>query len=441
MFFRDGATIHLRGWRLMVARGVWTTIVVTTYSLFILALPARWEQLLLTTPVGNDWNAQLAAYEAVLLVRLGIPIEAYALYFIVLECLFLLAFSGIGLMIFWRKTDEPLALFASLTLIVFGAIIPSTIRALDVPGSILETPVHALQAFGWSSFFICFYLFPDGQFVPRITRFAAPIFLTYSFLSLFDRRINLFDLDVRFSVSAFALMFISGVVVQLYRYRYVATSAERQQTKWVVFAFAVSATGISIYIGSALVIPALQTPGIEHILYHIIGVPLFAWSIILIPIALGFSILRYRLWDIDIIIRRTLIYGVLTANLVVVYMAIIILLQHAFRILTGQSSDLAIIISTLVIATLFNPLRKRIQNSIDRRFYRHKYDAQTILAEFAATVRDETDLQKLTEHLIKVVNETMQPTHVNLWLKATEDHRSKTDEKLPSSVIRPRSFP
>ncbi len=417
MFFRDGVTIHLRGWRLILARGVWATLVVTTYSLFILALPARWKQLLTTTPVGNDWNAQLAAYEAVLLARLSIPLEAYAWYFIVLECLFLLAFSSIGLMIFWRKTDEPLALFASLTLIVFGAIIPSTIRALDVPGSILETPVHALQAFGWSAFFICFYLFPDGQFVPRITRFAAPILLTYSFLSLFDRRINLFDLDVRFSVSAFALMFISGVIVQLYRYRYMATPTERQQTKWVVFAFAGSATGISMYIGSALVIPALQTPGSAHILYHLIGVPLFAWSILLIPIALGFSILRYRLWDIDIIIRRTLIYGVLTANLVIVYMAIIILLQQVFRILTGQSSDLAIIISTLVIAALFNPLRERVQNWIDQRFYRHKYDAQKILAQFAATVRDEVELEKLAGELLRVVDETMQPTHVSLWLK------------------------
>jgi hypothetical protein len=209
----------------------------------------------------------------------------------------------------------------------------------------------------------------------------------------------------------------SGVFAQLYRYRWVSDPVQRQQTKWVVF-------GVAAGIGSLLglgwlvaILPALE----QNLVIWLAVNSAFPLFILLIPLSIGIAILRYRLWDIDLIIRRTLIYSALTTMLALLYFVSIVLLQALFRTLTGEGQNQFVtVISTLVIAVLSLPLRRRVQDAIDRRFYRKKYDAAKTLAAFAATCRDETDLDKLTESLLNVVQETMQPEHVSLWLKKTD---------------------
>jgi hypothetical protein len=137
-----------------------------------------------------------------------------------------------------------------------------------------------------------------------------------------------------------------------------------------------------------------------------------------VPVAVGIAILRYRLYDIDLIINRTLVYGSLTATLVALYFGGIAVLQRLFVVLTGEKSTLAVVASTLVIAALFSPLRRRMQRFVDRRFYRRKYDAAKILASFNARLRDDTNLDALNSELVAVVKETMQPAHVSLWLRS-----------------------
>jgi hypothetical protein len=193
---------------------------------------------------------------------------------------------------------------------------------------------------------------------------------------------------------------VASVALRLWRSR----GEERQQIKWFVYAAAVVVVG---GLGTSFL------PSSSSDVFW--GLTLLGFAAM--PVAVGIAILKYRLYEIDLIINRTLVYGSLTVVLVLVYFGNIVLLQRVFVILTGQKSTLAVVASTLAIAALFNPLRHRIQSFIDRRFYRRKYDARKTLEAFSAKLRDETDLDALNDELVGVVRETMQPAHVSLWLR------------------------
>ena len=192
-----------------------------------------------------------------------------------------------------------------------------------------------------------------------------------------------------------------------------------------------------------VIVPSLNALEVPNLIYQRLGASFFTFSFItqltgltfsavislLFPISFAIAVLRYRLWDIDILINRALVYGVLTGLLALIYFSSVILLQSIFRRLTGQGQSEAVtVISTLAIAALFVPLQRRVQAGIDRRFYRSKYDAAKTLAAFSATLRDEVDLEQLGERLIAVVEQTMQPAYVSLWIKPTiESNRMKIE--------------
>jgi len=185
---------------------------------------------------------------------------------------------------------------------------------------------------------------------------------------------------------------------------------ERQQIKWFAYAAAATVSASTL----AYIIPrVIDTP----LWFERAGFVLNVAFVPAIPVSIGIAILRYRLYDIDIIINRTLVYGTLTVLLAGLYEGSIVLLQEAFRTLTGQQSGLAIVASTLLIAALFTPFRRRIQSFIDKRFYRRKYDARRTLEEFSAKLRNETNLEALKRDLGEVVTETMQPAHMSLWMR------------------------
>jgi hypothetical protein len=188
-----------------------------------------------------------------------------------------------------------------------------------------------------------------------------------------------------------------------------ARGIERQQIKWLLFASAI------FFVGNVLKNTVFSPlGGVSWGL--LVGYLLVAVGGLGGPIAIGIAILRYRLYEIDTLINRTLVYGSLTVTLVALYFGVIVMLQRVFVIVTGEQSTLAVVASTLLIAALFNPLRRRIQFFIDKRFYRRKYDARKTLEAFSAKLRDETDLETLDAELVGVVRETMQPAHVSLWL-------------------------
>jgi hypothetical protein len=188
-----------------------------------------------------------------------------------------------------------------------------------------------------------------------------------------------------------------------------ARGVQRQQLKWFAYATVVLVGGV------VLGFTVSEATGVQWL--GEIGFVLRMVGLTGLPIAIGIAVLRYRLYNIDRIINRTLVYGSLTATLLALYFGGIVVLQRIFVLLTGEKSTVAVVASTLLIAALFTPLRRRIQSGIDRRFYRRKYDARKTLEAFSLTLRDETDLEALSGDLVGVVRETMQPAHVSLWLR------------------------
>jgi hypothetical protein len=207
---------------------------------------------------------------------------------------------------------------------------------------------------------------------------------------------------------------IASVIV---RFRH-ARGDERQQLKWLAYGAVLSLLIVVVIV--IFVFANINTGPLSSIIFYL--------AVLSIPISAGIAILRYRLYNIDILINRTLVYGALTALLALIYFGLVFILQSLVRALTGQFSQIPLVIvgSTLVIAALFQPLRRRIQAIIDRRFYRRKYDAVKTLAAFSTTLRQEVDLDQLREQLLAVVQETMQPSHISLWLRPTASARKQS---------------
>jgi hypothetical protein len=216
---------------------------------------------------------------------------------------------------------------------------------------------------------------------------------------------------------------VPGLFGQVYRYRFVSTPQQRQQTKWVVLGAVMGLLLVVAAYFPTLVLSSLRHPG----LYYLILKPLITLLLLFAPLCFAIAILRHRLWDIDVLINRTLVYGTLTVMLALVYFGLVIGLQSLVHLLTGSLSGqpLVIVASTVAIYALFQPLRRRIQTVIDRRFYRRKYDAARTLASFSATLRQEVDVNRLSEDLVAVVQETMQPAHISLWLRPTAPNRKE----------------
>src|SRR3712207_5103354 len=234
-------------------------------------------------------------------------------------------------------------------------------------------------------------------------------------------------LDEVATVIYFGVIFASALslVVRFHR----SVGEEREQIKWL--AYAASALTVWLLIGSLI---RGDSPILDEVVRPTMDGLLFAG----IPVAVGVAVLKYRLYNIDLIINRTLVYGTLTGILASIYLGSVVLLQDVFHALTGQEEQpqLVIVVSTLVIAALFIPLRRRIQSFIDRRFYRRKYDAVKTLEAFSKKLRDETDLDTLSDNLVEVVRETIQPTHVSLWLRSPGRAREHT-EKATTAIEAP----
>ncbi len=331
----------------------------------------------------------------------------------------------VAVLLFWRKADDVMALSISFFLLAYSIILAGPLEHIQGIYNLPDSIIVVAHTFLLTISIIAFaFLFPNGRFVPVWTRWALLVAII-AFLLLTTT-----PTDQWFTTSSFlqimvttviAISWILGAYAQVYRYRNVSNYSERQQTKWVMFGILLYQSLLILAAVMAELIPTDSLSGVSRAGWESLNSIVWWLSFCILPVTIFIAILRYNLYDIDIIIRRTLVYGALTLLLVLVYFGSVVLLQQAFRALTGQDSPVAIVISTLVIAALFNPLRNRVQEAIDRRFYRRKYNAQQALAAFAATARDEVDMDKLTASLLDVVEETLQPDRTSLWLRSGEN--------------------
>lgn len=405
------ADTRLHGRWLWLSRIVWFALVILTLSIYIASQPDYLTELQTVCRLAPCSFGQLTPDTAVALEHLGLSVGSYVLFRSVLTTLIALVSFATGGLIFWRKSDNWMALLFALTAVMGGMLFP-VILTLGTSYSAWRLPISFVGELLFLLFFLSFLLFPDGRFVPGWTRWLFVVFSIESVVIAFF--VNPFTAPLWLGLPP-ALLFLSSyaglLIAQIYRYRYVSTRVQRQQTKWVVFGLTVNTMFTVVAVLPVLIFP--------QSLYPLVFALLAICTMFLYPFMIGIAILRSRLWDIDILINRTLVYGTLTGMLALVYFGLIIGLQSLLHLVTGTFSEqpLVIVVSTLAIVTLFRPLRRHIQTIIDRRFYRRKYDAAKTVAAFSATLRDEVDLTQLNEQLVAVVQETMQPSHVSLWLR------------------------
>jgi hypothetical protein len=402
----------------------WILIVLANLLFFLFDSSSDYSQMLVPCADGLGFSGgcnflAISPAEVAVLSSWGLTLQTYAFAMLISPVILLLVYWALGGLILWRQGLSWLGLTVSLALIILpiSTISGSNDWSANDPTLFFLAVSVALLANAIMVGFL--YLLPNGRFSPKWA--YVPLASTILFMSVLLLENNdIINISAQASsllqTTTFSLVLFGGGL-QVYRYLRDSNLVERQQTKWIVFGILSYVLSVMVWVlifGGPLAIPA----GKPRLLANLGGwffMNLFL--LLILPAAITIAILRYKLWNIDLIIRKTLVYALLSGMLALVYIGTVILLQSVFDSFNSQQSPFVIVISTLVIAALFAPLRRRVQAFIDRRFYRQKYDAQQVLAHFAQIARHEVSLDTLTTELSYVVQETMQPERISIWLK------------------------
>lgn len=392
----------LLGRTLLVARTTWGIIAALAIVFQIIAMaypPMRPKDMMNVAEQGLTLNLPQ-------LVIIGYPM--------LFNIISVTTFVIVGLMIFWSRSDDWVGITTSLMLLTFSVFItPYTgFLALHVPSTAI--PLALLKIIGQLLFVAFLYTFPDGRFVPPWSRWLLwpwALCLSFYFFSPFVAANRNSANDQLFFVVSLCF-YVSGFVIQVYRQQRMTDPVKRQQTKWVQVGLTVSLVSYLVYY------PFMRNPlGLSHDAIFMIITPLQNAGVLFIPLSIAISVHQFRLWDIDPIINRALVYATLTGLLGLVYVGCVILLQSIFPLIIGSQSSLTVVISTLAAATLFRPWRARLQHFVDRRFYREKVDAQHAFTEFARELRMYIELPDLLRSLVMQVSDLLHITYGAVYLR------------------------
>ncbi len=408
-----GAAFRLSGRSLMVARSAWLLVALAAILTFVLALPFRWVWL---THPGPATLANLNA--------LGLTPTAFAAFSLAWEILFAGAFALTGFIIFWRCDAEPFALFAAGLMVVLGvangALAPAT-HALLGRHAALDFLIHTFEFITWCGLALFFYLFPNGRFVPSWTRWLAvailPLYLLWNYASGPWAPLN-WPAWVILPLNG--LIWLSWLLSQVYRYRRVSVPVERQQTKWIVFAIvAIIATDILLYfvIGSFVpgyVFGSESQASPQAFTYSLIVTAIDGAISVLLPVALAFSIMRYRLWDLDLVINRVLVYGGLTVLVAGAYVLVVGGLGALFE---ASGNILISLAATAVVAVLFQPLRGRLQRGVNRLMYGERDDPYAVLSRLGQKLEAALTPDSVLPTLVETIAQALKLPYVAILLR------------------------
>jgi hypothetical protein len=421
---------HLRRVGLRMA---WMILAALVLGLFILAISPRLLQL-----------TQLPYDERVLLMMdMDISVELYAIYVFAIESIALLAFFATAAIIYWQKPEDGVVFLVSASLMTFAAAIIPAFDTLSLVMPQTKDVVTLLHIFGVGLSLLVLYVFPDGHFIPSWIRVLAYlgggwlllwlIFAPTADLSLATRAVQIIAYTfmpdpmhadrviemVRVSALSLVMLiwFATGLFSQIHRYRCVSTESQRQQTRWIVFSLTIAFIGYFAYNLPLQIIPALKQPGYTHLLYTLIGEPIYLISLLTVPVFLTISITYHQLWNIDFLINRTIVYGVVTGVLGALYIGAIVIMQKISLALTGVArGELIVGITTAIFTLLFMPVRKRIQRVVDRQFYREQVDFRQAFTEFSQQVRTIIELPELLHVLVERTAQLYHAQHGAVYL-------------------------
>ena len=401
-------------WRRAV-RIAWVTLALLYVGLFVAAIPFRYARIasLTTTALGQgQWSSATTTLTPAILrdalPALGLTPGQLAAYRVALECVRAAGFCAVGVVIFWRKSTEWMALFVSLLLVTFGVASGVVWQDLAAAQPVLAGLLDVLAAPVWPAFVILFYLFPDGRFVPRWTVGIAGCLLALVPIEAVDR------LPTSVAIIVSLIGFGVAVFAQIYRYHRVSDLLQRQQTRWLMFA-------VSVLLGALIIVfvvlPALfPTPRVpaSALLWELAGAAGKELFYLLIPVSIGIAILRYRLWDIDLLINRTLVYGALTGCVVGLYVLVIGSLSALFQ---ARGNLLASLLATGLVAVLFHPLRARIQHAVNRLMYGERDDPYAVISRLGQRLEGTITPSAVLPTIVQTVREALKLPYVAIALK------------------------
>lgn len=383
--------VRLRGRVLLVTRVIWLVFALILLILFSINLlqPLLGGQTLIC-PL--TFTCPFDAHTLQALQQTQISRLAYTIYATTFGLFFSLIFVGLSVLLFRRVFDQLVGLLASFSFLMLGSTgLVANFSNIPLALQVFEGVIQPLFMFLCFGFFLV--TFPDGRFVPGWSWLIGFTLFVQAFFFIIPGPFNIMFWPTPLLLLELALAYGSPIAVQIYRYRRVSTPAQRQQTRWVIFGLTCA---ILVFLLTAFMENLIPVVGVAGSLSYLASTSLQSFAVLLIPLSITIAILRSRLWDIDVLINRTLVYGLLTASLLAVYLVLVFAGQTLLSSLFGHNNDLVLVGSTLIVAALFQPLRHRIQQVIDRRFYRRKYDAQKTLAAFSATLRGEVNWNSYT---------------------------------------------
>lgn len=363
----ESITQHqLQGRWLAVARVVWGVLALLALALFVAALPGRIERLLMVDDATRTYLAQM-----------DLNVNIYAAIYAGREIVFVLSFALIGVLIFWRRSNNWVAILTSATLITFGTTFFAVYRSVLMDQSLpLYYVSRVVLLFGLGGLVPFLYMFPDGNFVPRWTRYAALAWLVFNVIFLIDSDglfayVNGQAVLVTRNVILHAIFLGIGMYAQVYRYTRRSTPMQKQQTRWIVFGFLTAFLAFAVFYSIIQIFPSMREPGVPRLARILVGESIFLGVFMVLVYGISIAVLRYQLFDIQVLIRRGLVYGTVTSLLGAFFITCLFVLKNAMEIaLGGQQSSTAAIISTAVVMLLFQPTRQRVRRFIDRRFYK-----------------------------------------------------------------------